>query len=187
MLLPLEAAAPPAVPEQAPAPPQPLPVPQTPPASSAPPFPPPHLPGARGSRSRGLCVLLIEDEPAVRRIGTRLLASLGHRSIEAIDGHDGLAKWREHRHEIDLVITDMVMPGGMSGLRIADAIQDDRPEIPVVLASGYSNELLEDEGATLSARRRFLPKPYSQDSLRALIESLPLAPQAEAILEPAFA
>jgi CheY-like chemotaxis protein len=81
----------------------------------------------------------------------------------------------------------MVMPGGMSGLRIADAIQDDRPEIPVVLASGYSNELLEDEGATLSARRRFLPKPYSQDSLRALIESLPLAPQAEAILEPAFA
>ena len=161
--------------------------------AAAPPPPPipagfekPVVQGAKATPS--LCVLLVEDEPAVRRIGTRLLASLGHRSIEAIDGHDGLAKWREHRDEIDLVITDMVMPGGMSGLRIADAIQDDRPGTPVVLASGYSNELLEEEGAMLSADRLFLPKPYSQDSLRALIQSLPLPGEKQpAPLEHAFA
>ena len=48
------------------------------------------------TRGKGLTILLVEDEPAVRRIGMRLLGSLGHRAIEAIDGHSGLAKWRDH-------------------------------------------------------------------------------------------
>jgi PAS domain S-box-containing protein len=131
------------------------------------PQPPAHPP------RRGLRVLLIEDEPAVRRIGTKLLAALGHQVVEASDGPDGLAKWNQCRKDIDIVITDMVMPGGLSGLSVADAIQTQEPAVPVILASGYSDELLEEQGAMLSKRRIFLPKPYCQDTLSNVIEKLP--------------
>lgn len=127
------------------------------------------LPAARGA---GLTILLVEDEPAVRRIGLRLLDSLGHRAIEAIDGHSGLAKWREYKDEIDLVITDMVMPGGMSGLQLADTIQGDEKNMPVIFASGYSNEMLLDDQLVLDPLRGFLPKPYDQSSLREAIDRI---------------
>jgi two-component system cell cycle sensor histidine kinase/response regulator CckA len=124
--------------------------------------------------SPGLDILIVEDEPAVRRIAIRLLRALGHRAIEAIDGHSGLAKWREHRRNIDLVITDLVMPGGMSGLQLADTIQSERPELPIILASGYSNELIESGDTPMGPMRRFLPKPYDQGSLLEAIASLPV-------------
>lgn len=122
----------------------------------------------------GLDILLVEDEPAVRRIAIRLLRALGHRAIEANDGHSGLARWREHRRQIDLVITDLVMPGGMSGLQLADTIQSERPELPIILASGYSRELIESGDAPMGPLRRFLPKPYDQGSLLEVIASLPV-------------
>jgi two-component system, cell cycle sensor histidine kinase and response regulator CckA len=128
------------------------------------------------NRGEGLTILFVEDEPAVRRIGMRLLASLGHRAIEAIDGHSGLAKWRDHNAEIDLVITDMVMPGGMSGLQLADTIQGGSADMPVIFASGYSNEMLRDEQVVLDPLRGFLPKPYDQSSLREAIARAPRAP-----------
>ena len=120
-------------------------------------------------------ILLVEDEPSVRRIALRLLKSLGHHTIEALDGHSGLAKWREHREVIDIVITDMVMPGGMSGLQLADMIQADRPDMPVIFASGYSNEMLRDDQIVLAPLRGFLPKPYDQASLREAIGKVPLS------------
>jgi len=129
----------------------------------------PSLPAVRGA---GLTILLVEDEPAVRRIGLRLLDSLGHRAIEAIDGHSGLAKWREYKDEIDLVVTDMVMPGGMSGMQLADMIQGDTKDMPVIFASGYSNEMLLDEQLVLDPLRGFLPKPYDQSSLREAIDRI---------------
>ncbi|MBL9151124.1 MAG: response regulator [Verrucomicrobiales bacterium] len=122
----------------------------------------------------GLDILVVEDEPAVRRIALRLLQSLGHRAIEAIDGHSGLAKWRERRREIDLVITDLVMPGGMSGLQLAETIQSERPELPIILASGYSSELIEGSAAPMGPLRRFIPKPYDQAVLAETISSLPI-------------
>ena len=129
--------------------------------------------------SESLMILLVEDEPAVRRIALRLLKSLGHRTIEALDGHSGLAKWREHRETIDIVITDMVMPGGMSGLQLADTIQADRPDMPVIFASGYSNEMLRDDQVVLAPLRGFLPKPYDRASLREAIGKVPLSAHPE--------
>ncbi len=135
-----------------------------------------HLPARRPEGVVGsLDILVVEDEPAVRRIALKLLQSLGHRVIESIDGHSGLAKWREHRREIDLIITDLVMPGGMSGLQLAATIQSDCPDLPVILASGYSNELLADETVTLGPLRRFIPKPYDRDMLEEAIASLCLS------------
>jgi two-component system, cell cycle sensor histidine kinase and response regulator CckA len=122
----------------------------------------------RTSRAR-LTILLIEDEPAVRRIASRMLAALGHDVHEAADGPEGLAKWRQTMDEIDLVITDMVMPGGLTGLAVADAVQCENPLCPVILASGYSDELLEEDGGALCGMKFFLPKPYSQDSLKQVI------------------
>lgn len=120
----------------------------------------------------GLDILVVEDEPAVRRIALKLLQSLGHHVIEAIDGHSGLAKWREHKHGIDLVITDLVMPGGMSGVQLAETIHAESPDLPIILASGYSNELLDDAAASLGALRRFIPKPYDRDILEETLASL---------------
>lgn len=120
----------------------------------------------------GLDILVVEDEPAVRRVALKLLQSLGHRVIEAIDGHSGLAKWREHKHKIDLVITDLVMPGGMSGVQLAETIHAECPDMPIILASGYSNELIDDSAAVLERLRRFLPKPYDRMVLEEAISSL---------------
>ena len=69
----------------------------------------------------------------------------------------------------------MVMPGGMSGLQLADTIQGDSADMPVIFASGYSNEMLRDEQLVLDPLRRFLPKPYDQSSLREAIAKAPLA------------
>jgi two-component system, cell cycle sensor histidine kinase and response regulator CckA len=134
--------------------------------------------GSRGggaSADQPLNILVVEDEPSVRRVALRLLESLGHHPIEALDGHSGLAKWREHRDQIDLVITDMVMPGGMNGLQLADRIQADRPDMPVILASGYSNEMFRDDEIVLAPLKGFLPKPYDQESLREAIGKVPLS------------
>ncbi|HQZ28645.1 MAG TPA: response regulator, partial [Verrucomicrobiales bacterium] len=128
-------------------------------------------PCAHGS----LRILLVEDEPSVRRIGIRLLQSLGHQVIEAIDGHSGLAKWRECRNEIDLVVSDMVMPGGMSGLQLAKTLQLESPQLPIILASGYSAEMLREDNFIPGPYRSFLPKPYDRAGLEARIKEFSIS------------
>jgi PAS domain S-box-containing protein len=115
-------------------------------------------------------ILLVEDEAAVREAAKRMLRKYGFTVIEAKNGQDALLLWDRHADEIDLVLTDVVMPA-MGGAELARVLRAQRPSLRVVFMSGYTQGTLElstmDEEAT-----RFLPKPFTADQLVGALRDL---------------
>jgi CheY-like chemotaxis protein len=97
----------------------------------------------------GLCVLLVEDNPQVRDFAEGLLADLGCKVIPSESAEDALG--RIGSNGIDLVLSDVVMPG-MSGVEFARRVREEHPQVPILLATGYSDEVLKNgsEFAVLS-------------------------------------
>ena len=91
------------------------------------------------------CILLAEDEPLVRRVIARTLTTAGYRVIEAVDGADAVERWRAHRGEVALCMLDVIMPR-LNGRDAAEAITREQPGLPVLLASGYTADILEQRG-----------------------------------------
>lgn len=87
----------------------------------------------------GLCVLLVEDNPQVREFAEGLLADLGCDAISAESAAEALDQLGSRK--VDLVLTDVVMPG-MSGVELARLIEQAHPGVPVLLATGYSDEIV---------------------------------------------
>ena len=109
-------------------------------------------------------ILLAEDEVALRAVVRTALSRLGYRVLEAASGEEALAVWKQHRDEIRLLLTDLVMPGGMSGKELAGQLLQQNPKLKVIYASGYSVEvagkdLLLEEGVN------FLAKPFQTSKL----------------------
>jgi PAS domain S-box-containing protein len=96
-------------------------------------------PGATGQKS----ILVVEDDPDVREIVTNLLEALGHQILQAEDGPSALALF-ETNPGIDLLFTDVVLPGGMTGIEIARQFHGGNPAIKVILTSGYPDRNIED-------------------------------------------
>ena len=86
-------------------------------------------------------ILLVEDDPAVRLVANKALAMMGYRVIVACNGAEAAEKWAVHRHEIQLLLTDMVMPGEWGGAEIARMFRAQEPELRVIFMSGYSADL----------------------------------------------
>jgi len=104
-------------------------------------------------------ILLVEDEASLRTLIQTILSNLGYRIVEASNGPEALVVWERHRGEVHLLLTDMVMPEGMSGMDLAKRLRVEAPELKVLYASGYSPEL-----AGLCAAREgidFLSKPFA--------------------------
>ncbi len=116
-------------------------------------------------------VLLVEDEPAVRSVMRQLLKHCGCRVIEAGDAREGYARWCEHKDDIDLLLTDIVMPGGVTGHDLARQLLDERPDLRVIYSSGYSADLFH-QGSDLVPGRNFLPKPYDAASVLKLLRQM---------------
>jgi CheY-like chemotaxis protein len=115
-------------------------------------------------------ILVVEDDADVRRIVTKQIAELGYAVIEAQNPKEALALVKDPGTRIDLVFTDIVMPGGVSGYELArDAIAE-RPGLKVLFTSGYSGSMVRsDEGLTNADY--FIGKPYrKQDLARKLRE-----------------
>ncbi len=106
-------------------------------------------------------VLLVEDEPLVRNLATNGLALHGYRVLSAPTPADALRLAREHQGPIDLLVTDVVMPG-MSGRQLAEEFKVLRPGAPIVFMSGYTDAAL-DPGA------RFLQKPFTPAALARVV------------------
>ena len=115
---------------------------------------------ARGSNT----VLLVEDESLVRRLARVALERAGFRVIEAEDGRRAEELWKEHRGHIRLLLTDMVMPNGVTGYELARRCLAEEPDLRVVYASGYSVETTAP-GFCETAGQIFLPKPYLPQEL----------------------
>lgn len=121
-----------------------------------------------GSRKGGT-ILVVEDDERVRRLTRGRLEALGYQVLEAMHGPAALQVLSEHA-EVDLVFTDLVMPGGMSGYEVAKHVQDARPEIKVLLTSGHAEKLMNAD--KLSERNlKLLRKPYRQATLAEAISS----------------
>jgi len=118
---------------------------------------------------RGETVLVVDDEASIRMLVVELLDELGYASIEAEDGAAGLRILRSGV-PIDLLVTDVGMPGGITGRHLADAARTLRPELRVLFITGYT------ETAVLSDARmsgvRVLAKPFSLDVLASQIQEL---------------
>ena len=139
-------------------------VPLTDKAIASPPPPPPKA-EAPGHQEK---ILLVDDEPAVRAVISAVLHKQGYQVFPAGNGEEALEVWCAHEGRFDLVFTDMVMPGGISGSDLANRFLAVNPGIKILCSSGYS---LEPDTAKAMEHRHifFLPKPYVAAELSRMI------------------
>lgn len=113
--------------------------------------------------------LLAEDEKPVREYLRLVLEEHGMEVVACADGEEALSIWREEGEGIDILISDVVMPG-LGGLDLARAMREDNPNLKVVLVSGYAAEA-EDRVASLGAGVTFLAKPVDPDRLLSAVRA----------------
>ncbi len=108
-------------------------------------------------------ILIVEDDPFVRSSTIRRVEALGYRVVAAVNGKDALQQLRTDPG-IDMLFTDIVMPGGMSGWELAEQARRIRPSLPVLFTSGYALETLVEHGRA-HAQAIVLTKPYRKAEL----------------------
>ncbi|MEQ9489441.1 MAG: ATP-binding protein [Alphaproteobacteria bacterium] len=132
----------------------------------------------RATDQQDVAVLLVEDNENVRETAVSMLDELGFRVVEAANGVEALERLRETA-DIGLVLTDVVMPGGMSGFDVAAETRRLRPEVRVVCASGFSEEALKNDRDVQWRGDAWLAKPYSIDDLARKIQEAMTAERME--------
>jgi CheY-like chemotaxis protein len=110
-------------------------------------------------RSGSETVLVVEDEAPLRALVRNVLKRYGYEVLEASSGVDALPVWLEHRDRISLLLTDIVMPHGVSGRDLAERLRKDKPDLKVIYSSGYSQAIGESD-LVLREGLNFLQKPY---------------------------
>ncbi len=143
---------------------------ETPPAPSAP------VPAPAPAPPPPATILVAEDDPAIRCIARIMLERAGYRVLEAANGQEALRLWELEGPKVDLLFTDMIMPGGITGQALAERLTASRPDLKVLCSSAYTSEVV--TGNLLqNPNIGFLPKPYSP---AALVEAVRAALNPEA-------
>jgi nitrogen-specific signal transduction histidine kinase/ActR/RegA family two-component response regulator len=126
-------------------------------------------------RGKGQCILVVDDEPAIRDVTRQILEAYGYRVRLAADGAEAVAVYREHAGDIALVLTDMMMPV-MDGSVTIRALQEIHPRVRIIATSGLDLESLSRREATGSGSpvedQPFLLKPYNAQSLLQTISAM---------------
>jgi CheY-like chemotaxis protein len=120
-------------------------------------------PVARGNEK----ILVLEDDVLVRETAIRQLSALGYTVIEASDGADAL-RILDNTPDIDLLFTDVVMPGGLTGPDVAKMARTRRPTLKILFVSGYTDNAMADQG-WLDSEMLLLQKPYRRADLAAKV------------------
>ena len=115
-------------------------------------------------------ILLVEDEFKVRQLIGQTLRVLGYRVYEAANGQEAVILWQRHGPEIDLLLTDMVMPEGMTGLELTEQLRVLKPGLKAIISSGYSTEITQ-LGQLNKAGIVYLPKPYQAKVLAEVVRT----------------
>jgi CheY-like chemotaxis protein len=105
-------------------------------------------------------ILIVEDEASLITLVRGILERYGYQVLSAATGQDALKLWEEHQGRFDLLLTDLVMPGGMSGAQLAEQLKAKQPALKVIYTSGYSADLMSDDIGELVEGVNFLQKPY---------------------------
>ena len=119
---------------------------------------------ANAAPNGSVTILVVEDEEMLREFVSDALTALGYRVLSAANGRVALDVWAAHRDEIDLLLTDVVMPESVSGRQLAHTLIMEKPELKVIFTSGYSAELFGSEFER-EKEHVFLAKPYLPDRL----------------------
>jgi PAS domain S-box-containing protein len=131
----------------------------------------PRGPAAAGAPRGAETILLAEDEASLRRLCVRSLEGLGYRLHEAPDGDAAAELWARREGKISLLITDMVMPGELSGELLAQRLRRDDPDLRVIFISGYHPQS-ESDSEPLPPHTLFLQKPFRSDELALAVRTL---------------
>jgi two-component system cell cycle sensor histidine kinase/response regulator CckA len=115
-------------------------------------------------------ILVVEDESNLLELVRTILEHYHYRILTASSGVEALRVWDKHSGQIDLLLTDMIMPGGMTGSDLAAGLKKRHPNLKVIFTSGYSAELVgKDMGKGTTA---FLPKPYQPQQVARLVREV---------------
>lgn len=117
----------------------------------------------------GYTVLVVDDEEAVRNLACRMLTWSGYQALAASHGREAIATLEQHAGAINLVLTDIKMPG-MNGRELGRQVEQRWPGKPVLYMSGFASEVF--QGGLLEPGAPFLSKPFTQDDLAGKVRGL---------------
>ena len=115
-------------------------------------------------------ILVVEDEESLLYFVAHLLQRQGYQVLQATSGEQAFEVWANRRADIDLVFTDIVMPGGISGLELAERLRAEDPGVKVLFTSGY-HHVVENEKVAFQDGLNFVPKPYEPTKLATTVRN----------------
>jgi two-component system cell cycle sensor histidine kinase/response regulator CckA len=130
----------------------------------------PEMKAATKVASERRTILVVEDERSLRKLTRKTLSDAGHKVFEAADAAEALEISRKTKGSIDLLLTDVIMPG-MSGKKLADVLVAERPGIGVLYMSGYTDGQIATQGI-LEQGTTILRKPFTRDELMRQVENV---------------
>jgi PAS domain S-box-containing protein len=134
----------------------------------------------RGPSGKGETVLVVEDEPGVRRMAERILTKGGYAVIGTTGGSEAMAICERNDRQIDLLLTDVIMPE-MLGTELVERARGLRPDLRVIYMSGYSHEVLAPQALTENGDSSFIEKPFNARALLEAVRELLERPQTHTV------
>ncbi|ESQ79429.1 histidine kinase famiy protein [Asticcacaulis sp. YBE204] len=122
-----------------------------------------------GPQGKGEQILIVEDNKEVRELACAILEQEGYTIFEAVNAQDGLDKLATTASNVDMVFTDIVMPGQMSGVALAKSVRKSRPNMAILITTGFAEDV---HGHTNSTEFETIYKPYMPDELAAKVRSV---------------
>jgi two-component system, cell cycle sensor histidine kinase and response regulator CckA len=120
-------------------------------------------------------VMVVEDEAVLRELVREILSIHGYTVVEAANGVEAIRVWEEHGKKIDLLLTDVAMPHGLTGRDLAEQFRKENPKLPVIFSSGYTHEILEFSQNSFPCTL-YLSKPYNPAQLAQIVRQALDAP-----------
>jgi two-component system cell cycle sensor histidine kinase/response regulator CckA len=127
-------------------------------------------PGGRDKDARSGTILLVEDSEIVRDVIAYMLENAGLTVLQASGGEEALALLRRGDAPIDLLLTDIVMPG-MSGVELADRLEQERPDMRILFMTGYAEEVVVN-GGIFGKHRECIGKPFTQEQITKRVRNI---------------
>jgi CheY-like chemotaxis protein len=110
-------------------------------------------------------ILVVEDEEMLRGLIETVLSTFGYDVRAAGSAEEAVQTWRRHGGRFDLLLTDMILPDGVSGSQVAEKLKAERSNLKVVYASGFTTDAIDGPGEKLVEGVNFLQKPYTTHEL----------------------
>jgi two-component system cell cycle sensor histidine kinase/response regulator CckA len=123
-------------------------------------------------------IMVVEDEPDLRELVVQVLEGRGYTVLASGSGKEALEQWAQRKQDIDLLLTDMVMPDGMTGCQLAERLRADAPNLRVLYSSGHTAGVPGTQLAHVEDHQ-FLAKPYRPSQLLEVVRTCldgPLSP-----------